>query len=95
LDLDEATQELHERLKRWRKKAADSLGIESAYVLNRHLLGRLAQERPDSLESLRAIEGIQDWQLSRFGDGIISVVLKFLEEESAGLLPKKRKKRLR
>lgn len=95
IDLDEPTQELHERLKRWRKKASDSLGIESAYVLNRHLLGRLAQERPSTGEELERIEGIQDWQLERFGEDIIETIEKFLDDEQAGRLPKKRKSRFR
>jgi len=93
LDMDDATQELHERLKRWRKKVSDSLGIESAYVLNRHILGRLALERPNTQEKLESIEGIQDWQLERFSEGLIETVTRFLKDEKAGTLPTKRKNR--
>jgi ribonuclease D len=93
LDMDDATQELHERLKRWRKKVSDSLGIESAYVLNRHILGRLALDRPNTQAKLESIEGIQDWQLERFSDGLIETVTRFLKDEKAGTLPTKRKNR--
>ena len=91
VDMDEATQELHERLKRWRKAAAERLGLESAYLVNRHLLARLALERPADEAALRTIEGIQPWQLRDHGGRILEVVVEFLNDEAAGRLPKKRR----
>ena len=89
--MDEATQELHERLKRWRKAAAEKLRLESAYLVNRHLLARLALERPADEAALRTIEGIQPWQLRDHGGRILEVVRQFLDDEAAGRLPKKRR----
>ncbi len=91
VDMDEATQELHERLKRWRKAAAEKLGLESAYLVNRHLLARLALERPADEAALGTIEGIQPWQLRDHGGRILEVVRQFLDDEAAGRLPKKRR----
>lgn len=91
VDMDEATQELHERLKHWRKEAAEELGLESAYLVNRHLLARLALERPQDAEALARIEGIQDWQLRDHGARIVEVVRRFAEDEAADRLPKKRR----
>jgi ribonuclease D len=89
--MDEATQELHERLKRWRKEAAEELGLESAYLVNRHLLARLALDRPQDADALARVEGIQDWQLRDHGARIIEVVRRFAEDEAADRLPKKRR----
>jgi ribonuclease D len=91
VDMDEATQELHERLKRWRKEAAEELGLESAYLVNRHLLARLALDRPRDADALARVEGIQDWQLRDHGARIIEVVRRFAEDEAADRLPKKRR----
>ena len=35
--------ELHERMKQWRKGAAAAMGIDSAYLVNRHVLLRIVK----------------------------------------------------
>ena len=86
---------MHERLKRWRKKVSDSLGIESAYVLNRHILGRLALDRPNTQAKLESIEGSRIGKSSGFSGGLIETVTRSLEDEKSGTLPIKRKNRPR
>lgn len=89
-EMDEATQELHERLKRWRKDAAADLGIESAYLLNRHVMARLALSRPTTEDELAGVEGIQPWQLRDYTSPLLELVQRFLRDEREGKLPKKR-----
>lgn len=85
--LDEIQAELHDRLKTLRKEASERLGIESAYILNRHLLLKLAEERPGSDAALRGIEGIEPWQLKEFGADILSTVERFERDVAAGRVP--------
>ncbi len=81
---DQVQQELHERLKAWRKDEAAKVGIDSAYLLNRHVLLELTLVRPTTSEALRAIVGLQAWQLERFGDGLLDVLRRFEEDLAAG-----------
>ena len=83
---------MHERLKRWRKKVSDSLGIESTYVLNRQILGL---GRPNTQAKLESIEGSRIGKWSGFSGGLIETVTRSLEDEKSGTLPTKRKNRPR
>lgn len=85
--LDEIQSELHDRLKTLRKEASERLGIESAYLLNRHLLLKLAEERPADAESLRGIEGFERWQFEEFGHQILITVERFERDVKAGTVP--------
>ncbi|WP_419191119.1 ribonuclease D [Saltatorellus ferox] len=85
--LDEIQSELHDRLKTLRKEASERMGIESAYLLNRHLLQKLAEDRPASAESLRSVDGIEPWQLEAFGDDIVATVTRFERDVAAGTVP--------
>ena len=76
--------ELHERLKQWRKVAAAEMQIDSAYLVNRHVLLRIATKRPKTTAALEKIEGIEPWQVERFGEAILEVVRGFEEDLSAG-----------
>lgn len=85
--LDELGLELYERLKRWRKGVADKQGIESSYLLNRHLILRLALARPASPAELAAIEGIHEWQLEAYTDDLIDLMETFTQDVAAGEVP--------
>ena len=84
--LDELESELHDRLKRMRKEASEKDGIESAYLLNRHVLLALAKERPTSSASLESLELLEDWQLDRFGDAILDTVVDFERDVARGAI---------
>jgi superfamily II DNA helicase RecQ len=81
---DHVQQELHERLKNWRKDESAKVGIDSAYLLNRHVLLELTLVRPATPEALRAIVGLQAWQLERYGDALLGVLRRFEEDLAAG-----------
>lgn len=91
--LDEIEGELHERLKRVRKDASEAEGIESAYLINRHVLTALAKERPTSFASLEGLDLLEDWQLDRFGDPILDTVVAFERDVARGVVPTRRRSR--
>ncbi len=88
--LDEITLDLYDRLKTWRKGESDRLGIESAYLANRLLLVRLADERPATMEALEAMVGIADWQLDDYGNDWLDIIEDFESDVKAGKVPKKK-----
>jgi ribonuclease D len=85
-DFDEEQIELHERLKQVRKVVAEAAGIDSAYVLNRHTLRRIALDRPLDIAALARVEGVQPWQVERFGAEIVAVIAKFEDDRRSGAL---------
>jgi ribonuclease D len=89
-NLSEVELELYDRLRRLRKKEADRLGVESSYLLHRHLLCRLAEERPADNAALEGVDGFWDWQGEMFGAGILEVIASFERDVQAGNLPTRR-----
>jgi len=87
----EQETELHERLKQWRKGAAVQMGIDSAYLVNRHVLLRIAGSRPRTSEALGRIEGIEPWQVQQFGTAILGVVEAFEADLAAGRIQFRRR----
>ena len=87
----EQDTELHERLKQWRKSAAAQMGIDSAYLVNRHVLLRIAGKRPRTPEALGQIEWIEPWQIQRFGAAILGVVETFEGDLAAGRIQFRRR----
>jgi ribonuclease D len=95
LDLDEAGQELHERLKAWRRSRAAEEGMDASLILNRHVLGRIASTRPTTADELAIIEGLQDWQLEEFSRPLVDLVRGFERALANGEieLPRRRRRR--
>lgn len=86
VQLDDMESELHDRLKRVRKEASERDGIESAYLLNKHVLIALARERPTSSASLESLELLEGWQLERFGDPILDTIVAFERDVTRGAI---------
>lgn len=91
-ELEELDQELHERLKTARKQWADAMGTDPAYVLNRHVLLRLAKEKPTSWEALEKVDGLLDWQLDEFGEELLDAIEQFQADVAAGKVQTKRRR---
>lgn len=92
-DFDEDQIELHERLKQIRKVVAEQSGIDSAYVLNRHVLRRIALEKPLDLDALARIDGVQPWQVEWFGARLVETTVRFEDERRRGVLPMQERRR--
>lgn len=87
--MDDLETELHERLKQWRKQRAQSEGYDAALVLNRHVLARLALEKPRTPAALARIEGLLPWQLERFGDDLARALDAALVDIERNGLPRR------
>jgi ribonuclease D len=94
-ELTEEAFELHERLKNWRKDRAQDEAIDASLILNRHVLLRLAIDRPGSPAALKRIDGLLDWQRELFGAGILEVVAGFEADLAAGRVDTRRHRRSR
>jgi ribonuclease D len=92
-DFGDEEVELHERLKEVRKKIATREDMESAYLLNRHLLLRLTRERPADRAALERIEGLEPWQIETFGSELLDTIEKFEAERRSGALHLKKRRR--
>jgi ribonuclease D len=71
---DRLTEELFERLRTWRNQRAEKEGIPLSVLLSNRLLHRIAEERPADLEALRAVAGMSDFILSRYGEELLALV---------------------
>jgi ribonuclease D len=94
-ELSEEQVELHERLKNWRKHVAAEWGIDSAYMLNRHVLMRIAKQNPSSPEAVARIEGMLPWHVEHFAKPIAEVVRRFDGDLASGTWQAKRRRPLR
>ncbi len=63
-----------EVLRRWRKKTAQQLGVNSDVILPRDLLYALAAIDPISQKELNAVLAQVPWRLEHFGDEILSLL---------------------
>jgi len=87
--LDEFETELLERLKQWRKQRAIELGFDAALVLNRHVLARLALEKPRDAAALARVEGVLPWQLETFGADLARAIDAALVDIDTNGLPRR------
>ena len=93
LSLDDEQYELHERLRTWRKKYAETEDLDSSLVMNRHVLMRVAVARPRTLDELVAVEGFLSWQVRRYGDALVELTAEFERDVSSGKLASAKGKR--
>ena len=78
--LSEEAQELHDRLKKWRKHKAIEEQMDSSLVLNRHGLLALAQAQPTDPAQITQVDGILPWQVERYGPDLIEVISTFEQD---------------
>lgn len=90
--LAEAEVELHERLKEWRRQRGIELGIDSSLVINRHVLLKLATQRPASLAELERVEGLLPWQVEMFGAQLVPLIDQAWREIPATLGERRRRR---
>jgi len=56
-----------QRLKAWRKKKAEDMGVESDVILPRVFMSALAEQNPRSPEALEKVMASSPWRLEHFG----------------------------
>ena len=63
-----------EALRRWRKQAAEEMGVKSDVIMPRDLLYTIAEHNPRKVEELaRILRGVP-WRMERFGEEIMDVL---------------------
>ncbi len=72
--IEPATYRRIERLRTWRAKESQRLGLDVSVVLPQRLLEKVADARPRSVADLAAIDGLRRWRIGTFADGIVAVV---------------------
>jgi ribonuclease D len=64
------------KLKEWRKRTADKMGVESDIVLPRAYLTPIAEKNPATLAELEGIMIASPWRLNQYGAEILNVITK-------------------
>ncbi|MCA8969363.1 MAG: ribonuclease D [Planctomycetes bacterium] len=68
--------EVFERLKRWRKRVADTTRIDASLVLHREVLERVSKlrPRPSTRAELEATGDFEEWRLDAFAEGLLAAI---------------------
>ncbi len=69
-------EKLLTKLKTWRNKQAEAEGVEPAMVVTSPALKEIAQRGPATLEALRSIPLLRQWQITRYGEQLIKELSK-------------------
>jgi len=62
------------RLKQMRERMSDRVGMEPGFLINNNMISTLAFDDPKTLEDLRQIKAMRNWQVEAIGDDIINVL---------------------
>ncbi|QCR18390.1 DNA helicase RecQ [Agrococcus sp. SGAir0287] len=72
--LDDAQQELYQRLRAWRSEVAKEQGVPAYVVFSDATLAGIAATRPRDEGALRGVSGVGDAKLERYGAAVLEVV---------------------
>lgn len=72
--LDDAQQEVYQRLRAWRSEVAKEQGVPAYVVFSDATLAGIAATRPVDEGSLRGVSGVGDAKLERYGAAVLEVV---------------------
>lgn len=71
---DDATQELFDRLKAWRKKLAEEENVPPYFIFTDKTLVELANQKPSNARGLLSISGIGELKAKKFGGNILKII---------------------
>ncbi len=63
-------------IKEWRDNLAENLELDPSLLFNKALMTAIAVQHPKSIEELRKIEGMRNWQVDTFGPDVIGILSK-------------------
>ncbi len=69
-------EELAEKLKAVRNRAADELGLARGTLLSNAVLVEVARAAPEDTEALAAVGGMRRWRMHVLGDDLLAVIRK-------------------
>jgi ribonuclease D len=70
----DATLKRLDKLKAWRKRLAQEMGVESDIILPRAYLNTLAENPPKSVRELESIMADSPWRFSHYGAQIYGLL---------------------
>lgn len=73
--LDQADQPLWEALRAKRRELAEIQGVPPYVIFHDSTLTQMVQQRPDSLEGIRLLDGVGEKKLERYGEAFLQVLL--------------------
>ena len=71
---DEDVTERYEQLREWRKECAATRGVEPDVIVSNSLLWEIAREAPATVQALKRIDGIGEYQVKTYGKALIAAV---------------------
>ncbi len=77
--VDAADEDLFERLRLWRKEAAEDLGKPPYVIFHDATLAAIAALRPDSLQALAGVSGVGAKKLETWGEEVLAVLAEHAE----------------
>ena len=75
--------DLLQKLKNWRRRRANSEGIEPFRVFANKVLENIAEFKPTNKEELMAVKGIRDKKYAKYGEEILSLINSDNDAESS------------
>ena len=78
--LDDAGEELLEKLKKVRASIAQTTGVPSYVVFSNATLTAMAKMRPESLEEFMAVPGVGETKARRYGKKFLRAIQTFVED---------------
>ncbi len=74
VDLDDDASELFQRLRAWRSQVAKEQAVPAYVVFSDATLAGIASARPADEQALRAVSGVGENKLTRYGQAVLEVV---------------------
>jgi len=72
--VSDVAQRRIERLKAWRTRKGQELGLDASVVLPQRLIDRLAEAAPADAQGLGLVDGLRRWRVETFGTELIAAV---------------------
>jgi ribonuclease D len=66
--------QLFDALRAWRTRRAAERGVEVARIATNALLTAIVRRRPETREALAAVDGMEEWRMREYADGILAVL---------------------
>ena len=74
--LSRPQQALYEAIKKWRNVTSQAVGLEPDRVFSNRILKTIAQASPQTWDELIALEGVEAWQVKRYGEMLWAEIMQ-------------------
>lgn len=79
---------LFQNLKKFRKQLADEQGVPPYVIFPDSTLMQMAQQRPQSLQSLSKVSGVGSYKLQQYGERFLKEICQYCQEQGLTEPPK-------